>query len=181
MLVQAIPNLGPDGWFGDDNSSVHENDINKIALLGITKGTGDDTFSPDEAVTRGQMAAFLNRALGLNPSAVDFFADDDSSIFEDDINALAAAGITKGTSATTYSPDDPVTRGQMAAFLVRSFNVPASAVDAFTDDDGTLFENDINAIAAVGITKGTSATTFSPDDPVTRAQMASFLVRALGL
>ena len=181
LLIQAIPNLGPDGWFGDDNASVHEGDINKIALLGITKGTGADTFSPGEAVTRGQMAAFLNRALGLNPSSVDFFTDDDSSIFEGDINAIAAAGITKGTSATTYSPNDPVTRGQMAAFLVRAFDLPASAVDAFGDDDGTLFEADINALAAAGITVGTSPTTFSPNDSVTRAQMATFLVRALGL
>jgi len=181
LLIQAIPNLGPDGWFGDDNSSVHEGDINKIALLGITKGTGPDTFSPGESITRGQMAAFLNRALGLNASSVDFFTDDDSSIFENDINAIAAAGITKGTSATTYSPNDPVTRGQMAAFLVRSFDVPASAVDAFTDDDSSIFENDINALAAAGITVGTSATTYSPNDPVTRAQMATFLVRALGL
>ncbi|MDJ0664032.1 MAG: DUF4397 domain-containing protein [Acidimicrobiia bacterium] len=181
LAIQAIPNLGPDGWFGDDNFSVHEEDINKIALLGITKGTGPDTFSPSDSVTRGQMAAFLNRALGLNPSAVDFFTDDDSSIFEADINAIAAAGITKGTSAATYSPNDPVTRGQMAAFLVRAFNIPPSAVDAFTDDDGTLFEAEINALAAAGITKGTSATTYSPDAPVTRAQMATFLVRALGL
>jgi hypothetical protein len=181
LLVQAIPNLGPDGWFDDDNASVHQANINLIASLGITKGTGADTFSPNNPVTRGQMAAFLNRALDLPATSTDFFDDDDTSIFEGDINAIAAVGITKGTSATTYSPNDPVTRGQMAALLVRAFDIPASNVDAFGDDDSSIFEGDINAIAAAGITVGTGPGTYSPDDPVTRAQMATFLARALGI
>ncbi len=181
LLIQAIPNLGPDGWFDDDNGSVHQGNINLIASLGITKGTGDGTFSPEESVTRGQMAAFIRRALNLPASATDFFADDDESIFEGDINAIAAAGITVGTGEGTYSPDEIVTRGQMAAFLQRAFNVPSSNIDAFGDDDGTLFEGNINAIAAAGITVGTGEGTYSPNAPVTRAQMATFLARALGI
>jgi hypothetical protein len=181
LLVQAIPNLGPSGWFGDDDGSVHQANINLIASLGITVGTGTDTFSPDDSVTRGQMAAFIRRALGLSASTTDFFTDDDSSIFEGDINAIAAAGITVGTGTGTYSPDAPVTRGQMAAFLQRAFNVPDSNVDAFGDDDGNVFEGNINAIAAAGITVGTGTGTYSPDAPVTRAQMATFLARALGI
>ena len=181
LLVQAIPNLGSDGWFTDDNNNVHQGNINLIASLGITTGTGPDTFGPDESITRGQMAAFLNRALNLPAAGADFFTDDDSSIFEGDINAIAAVGITKGTSATTYSPNDPVTRGQMAALLVRAFDIPASTVDAFGDDDASIFEGDINAIAAAGITVGTGPDSYSPNDPVTRAQMATFLARALGI
>jgi chitodextrinase len=181
LIVQAIPNLGPDGWFDDDNSSVHETNINLIASLGITKGTGPDTFSPEDSVTRGQMAAFLKRALNLTVPATDYFSDDDNSIFEDDINAIAAAGITFGTGPDTFSPDDNVTRGQMAAFLARAFNPPASSTDYFSDDDNSIFENSINAIAAAGITVGTGPDTYSPDDDVTRAQMATFLARALGI
>jgi hypothetical protein len=181
LLVQAIPNLGPDGWFADDNNNVHQGNINLIASLGITTGTGPDTFGPDESITRGQMAAFLNRALNLPAASADFFTDDDSSIFEGDINAVAAVGITKGTSATTYSPNDPVTRGQMAALLVRAFDIPTSTVDAFSDDDASIFEGDINAVAAAGITVGTGPDSYSPNDPVTRAQMATFLARALGI
>ena len=181
LLIQAIPNLGPDGWFDDDNNSVHQANINLIALLGITKGTGDGTFSPDDSVTRGQMAAFIRRALNLPASATDFFNDDNGSIFEGDINAIAAAGITVGTGEGTYSPNDLVTRGQMAAFLQRAFNIPSSAVDAFGDDDGSVFEGNINAIAAAGITVGTGGGNYSPNDPVTRAQMATFLARALGI
>jgi hypothetical protein len=181
LLVQAIPNLGPDGWFTDDNANVHQGNINLIASLGITTGTGIDTFSPNNPVTRGQMAAFLNRALDLPATSTDFFDDDDTSIFEGDINAIAAVGITVGTSATTFSPDDPVTRGEMAAFLKRAFEISGSSVDAFGDDDSSIFEGDINAIAAAGITVGTGPGTYSPDDPVTRAQMATFLARALGI
>ena len=107
--------------------------------------------------------------------------DDDGTRFEDEINALAAAGITTGTSPTTYSPDDCVTREQMALFLVRAFNIPASSVDAFSDDDGLTGEAAINAIAAAGVTTGTGPGTYSPADPVTRGQMASFVARALGL
>ncbi len=181
LLIQAIPNLGPDGWFGDDNGNVHEANINLIALLGITLGTSEDNFSPDDSITRGQMAAFIRRALNLPASSTDFFTDDDNSIFEDDINAIAAVGITVGKGDGTFAPNETVTRGQMAAFLKRAFSIPASDVDAFTDDDDSIFEDDINAIAAAGITVGTSATEFSPDDPVTRAHMATFLARALGI
>jgi hypothetical protein len=180
LLIQAIPNLGPDGWFGDDNGNVHEANINLIAYLGITLGTSEGTFSPNDSMTRGQMAAFLNRALNLPPSDVDAFTDDDDSIFEDDINAIAAVGIARGSDGE-FRPDETITRGQMAAFLNRAFDLPASDVDAFTDDDDSIFEDDINAIAAAGITVGTSDTEFSPNDPVTRAQMATFLARALGI
>jgi chitodextrinase len=181
LLVQAIPNLGPDGWFDDDNASVHQANINLIAQLGITLGTGDGTFAPEDSVTRGQMAAFLRRALGLPASATDYFTDDDDSIFEDDINAIAAAGITFGNGSGTFGPSDDVTRGQMAAFLQRAFDIPASTTDAFTDDDDSIFEDDINAIAAAGITVGTGDGKFSPSADVTRAQMATFLARSLGI
>ena len=181
LLIQAIPNLGADGWFDDDNASVHQANINLIAQLGITLGTGDGAFSPEKSVTRGQMAAFLNRALGLSAATTDYFTDDDNSIFEDDINAIAAAGITFGTGSGEYNPTDNVTRGQMAAFLQRAFNIPASATDAFTDDDNSIFEDDINAIAAAGITVGSGDGTYSPSADVTRAQMATFIARSLGV
>jgi hypothetical protein len=181
LLIQAIPNLGPDGYFADDNGSVHQGNINLIAQLGITKGTSADTFSPDNSITRGEMAAFLRRALGLEVPVTDFFGDDDTSIFEGDINAIAAAGITVGTGPDTYSPEAAVTRGEMAAFLTRAFGVAPSSVDAFTDDDNSIFEGNINAIAAAGITVGTGPDTYSPDAPVTRAQMATFIARALGI
>jgi hypothetical protein len=141
----------------------------------------NDHFCPDDPVTRGQMAALLVRALGLDPGPADAFGDDDTSEFDADIDALAAAGITRGCNPPAndrFCPDDPVSRGQMAAFLVRAYGLEPSGVDAFTDDTGSVFEPEIDAIAAAGLTKGCTATTYCPGDPVTREQMAALLFRA---
>jgi hypothetical protein len=71
----------------------------------------------------------------------------------------------------------------MAAFLVRAYRYPVPAQgDLFTDDGGTIFEGDIDRLAAAGITKGCNPPTndrYCPADPVTREQMASFLARAI--
>jgi hypothetical protein len=178
------------GAFTDDNGSIFEQDIDAIAAAGITKGCdppANTRFCPDGRVTRGQMAAFIRRALGLPSSGTNFFVDDGDSIFEQDIDAIAAAGITKGCNPpanTRFCPDDLVTRGQMAAFLDRALGLPDSNGDFFVDDDLSIFEANIDAIAAAGITKGCNPpanTRFCPDDDVTRGQMAAFLRRALGL
>ena len=179
LVPLAAALLPPGGTFIDDDGLQHEPNIEAIAAQGITNGCGQDRFCPGEPVTRGQMAAFLNRALDLPPAAVSPFTDSAGTFF-DDINRLAAAGITKGCTATKFCPQEPVTRGQMAAFLNRALDLPPAAVSPFTDSAGT-FLDDINRLAAAGITKGCTATKFCPQEPVTRAQMATFLARALGL
>lgn len=112
------------------------------------------------------------------------FIDDDGSVHEGFIEAVAAESITAGcnTAGTRYCPSSAVTRAQMATFLVRALGIPATGVDAFDDDTGTVHEPNINAVAAAGITSGcdtSNARRFCPEDPVTRGQMATFLVRAL--
>jgi hypothetical protein len=114
------------GRFVDDDGSVHEADIEQLAALGITRGCNppmNDRFCPNDGVTRGQMAALLRRTLSLPSSSTDFFVDDNGSIFETDINAIAQAGITFGCNPPTnnnYCPTANVTRQQMASFLVRA-------------------------------------------------------------
>ena len=181
VAVQTIPGLAAGGAFPDAGGAFYTEDVRTMLQLGITTGTSATTYSPDLPMTRGMVAAFINRTIELPASDVDAFQDDDGSTFEDDINALAAAGITTGTSPTTFSPDEPVTREQMAAFIERAFSIPASSIDAFGDDDGRTLEPSINAVAAAGITTGTSPTTFSPTDIATRGQVASLFARALGL
>jgi hypothetical protein len=167
--------------FVDDDGSVHEPSIEVLAAHGITSGCAEWRFCPDDAVTRGQMAALLGRALPLEPVSADSFVDDDGSIFEPSIEALAAAGITRGCGPARFCPDQVVTRGQMAAFLSRALTLPAAPGDRFTDDDDSEFEAAVEALAAAGITKGCGPDRFCPDQPVTRAEMATFLARALGL
>ena len=103
-----------------------------------------------------------------------------------DVDCIAYYGITKGTTATTYSPDDQVSRWQMALFLTRMAG-PAgitlgSGVDqGFTDISGKSDEiqTAINQIKQLGITVGKTATTYAPDDNVTREEMAMFISRLL--
>ncbi len=175
--------------FTDITDSIHYASIAFIWQEGITKGCNppDNTlFCSGGTVTRGQMAAFLTRALDLPGAGEDFFIDDGNSIFESDINRLAAAGITKGCNPPEndrFCPDGKVTRGQMAAFLVRAFGyTDPGQGDLFTDDDGLIFANDIDKLGTAGITLGCNPpdnTLFCPNDVLTRAQMATFLYRAL--
>jgi hypothetical protein len=148
-----------------------------LADPGACRGGG--LSCPRQPVTRAEVAVAFSRALDLPPSAVDFFSDDEVS-YESDINAVAAAGITMGTSSTTYHPDDWVTRGQMAAFLVRAFDLPPGGTTPFADVAGTPFADAIASVYAAGITLGTSPTTYGPWGQVTRSQLAAFLSRGLG-
>ncbi|MGH8874935.1 MAG: S-layer homology domain-containing protein [Acidimicrobiia bacterium] len=111
------------GRFADDDGSVHEPAIEALAAAGITKGCAPDRFCPDDVVTRGQLASFLVRALGLGLATVDAFVDDSGSLHEGSINALAAAGITKGCAPDRFCPTDLVTRGELATFLLRAFDL----------------------------------------------------------
>ena len=176
--------------FGDvPESHIFYLDIEWLAASGITKGCNppdNDMYCPDDSVTRGQMAAFLVRGLGLTEKLDDPFSDDDGSIFEADIEKLAAAGITRGCNPPLndmFCPGESVTRGQMAAFLVRAMGYVAGAgSDRFVDDDGSVFEADIERLAEAGVTRGCNPPTndqFCPTKPVTRGQMAAFLRRAL--
>jgi hypothetical protein len=182
------PALPPGGSFVDDDGTVHEGAIEALHAAGVTNGctVSPARFCPGEEVSRAAMAAFLYRALGLQPSeATNLYMDDDGSPFETEIDALTVAGITTGCGNGLFCPDRSVTRAEMATFLVRSFLGEIDGADpvpdAFADDDGSVHEADIDRIAAMGITLGCAEGMFCPHDPVTRGEMASFLTRAMGL
>ena len=153
------------------------------AEAGITSGTSATTFSPNNPCTRAQMATFLWRAAG-SPEPVgtphtftDVPAD---AYYAKAVQWAYEQGITGGTSATTYSPDEPCTRGQMATFLWRNAGsqAPVNNVNQFADVPSTAYyATAVQWAYEQKITAGTSATTFSPDDPCTRAQMVTFLYR----
>jgi hypothetical protein len=114
-----LPSTATD-FFDDDDGTTHEDSINRVAAAGITFGCDENAFCPNDPVLRDQMASFLSRAFDLAPTGTDFFTDDEGNTHETSINRLAASGITTGCTATTYCPKDPVTRGQMTAFLHRA-------------------------------------------------------------
>lgn len=193
-LIAADP-LMENGWngtFADDDDSVHEQDIETLYQAGITKGCNppaNTNYCPERLITRGEIAAFIRRTLELPSAEQDFFADDDGSIFNDDINAITAAGIGFGCSETEYCQDQPLLRDEMAELLIRSFAdgdperyANPDGIDFFIDDDGNRFESSINLLMAAGVTKGCNPPVndnFCPDRPLIRAEMASFFVRAL--
>jgi acyl-homoserine-lactone acylase len=181
--------------FADIAGSAHEANIRCLADLGLTQGlSGGTRYGPRLPVQRGQMATFVARFLELAidddlPAGDDAFRDDDGSVHEDNIDALAALGIVEGRRGGGFGPLDPVTRGQMASFVARALDwlddgelngsfPPATDRDAFGDDDGSVHEDAIDRIAALGIVQGFTDGTYRPLATVLRDQMASYLVRA---
>lgn len=171
----------PSGGFIDVPGDAYYADAVEWAVAqGITQGTGDGRFSPASPVSRGQMVTFLWRAAGA-PAATgpNPFADVSSdAYYREAVLWAVEKGITQGTSATTFSPDAPVTRAQAVTFQWRAAGAPAAAGGNLQDVAADAYYADAVAWAvAQGITQGTSATTFSPDEPVTRAQAVTFLYR----
>lgn len=174
----------PGGRFFDDDGSTHEGNIEAIAGAGITLGCNapyQTAYCPGDDVTRAQMATFLVRGLSLPATTTDYFGDDTGNTHEANINAVALAGISLGCGGGNYCPNDPVSRDQMASFLARALDLADSSMNWFTDDEGNTHEANINKVADAGISLGCGTDLYCPDDPVTRAQMGSFLARALGL
>jgi hypothetical protein len=149
-FIRRAANLPPGGnpGFHDVASShPHYEGIAAVAAAGIAAGRTDGNFRPSNDVTRGQMASFLSRALELAPLDKQSFSD----VGRDHphygmIEALAEEGVTLGRGDGTYRPDNNVTRGQMASFLVRAFDLPP--VDGPVepeepeDDEGDPMEDD---------------------------------------
>ena len=183
----------PQGHFTDDDASVHADAIDAAATAGIVAGCNPpeaDLFCPGRPVTRAEMATFLVRALELAPTQqpAGFVDIDPQGVHADAIDAAAAAGIVAGCNppeADLFCPGRPVTRAEMATFLVRAFELaPAGRPARFVDvDRQSVHAADIDALYAAGITKGCFARPrrYCGDRPVTRAEMAAFLARALDL
>jgi peptidoglycan/xylan/chitin deacetylase (PgdA/CDA1 family) len=166
-------------------SSTHAGAIARLTDLGVVKGCGDGRYCPDAPTTRAQMASFLARALDLPPGPTDRFRDvAPSSAHAAAIGAVRAAGITLGCSADgrSYCPNEVVRRDQMASFLARALALPPGPTDRFRDvPSGSTHASTIGAVHEARITLGCSpdGRSYCPDARVDRAQMASFVSRAL--
>lgn len=149
----------------------------------ITSGTSATTFTPDGICTRAQTVTFLWRSQG-SPKAAGAenpFTDvSKDAYYYDAVLWAVEQGITNGTSATTFSPDATVTRGQTATFLWRVAKQPQvdQTANPFADvTQDAYYYNAVLWAVAKEITNGTSSTTFSPDQGCTRAQIVTFLWR----
>ena len=183
------PDDVPGSDFEDIASSLHREAIDCAHHWGVVNGFSATEFVPDGNITRGQVASMIARALraagvALAADAADAFEDDEGSLHEADINALADAEILLGLPDGTFNPNGDVTRAQVASMVARAYLVAAgtalaAGTDAFTDDTGSVHEADINAVAAAGWVNGIGGGLFNPNGNATRAQFSSIITRML--
>ena len=200
MYSACVGPAAEDAGFTDTGGNTHEAAINCLAHYGITMGTSEGVYSPSAAVTRAQMALFLHRAAA--PAGIDLPAASDQGFtdignWSDDaqsaINLMAELGIMAGRSSTEFIPTDLVTRADMAVhiaeFLDNSILGPGGTDIDDVDADDMVFTDINNATKSaydairklyeLGVTSGTTDTTYSPEGLITRAQMAAFITRAM--
>lgn len=172
--IPAFTDVPADAYYADAVAWAVEN--------GITNGTSATTFGPNISCTRAQMVTFLWRAAGSPEptTANNPFTDVQAgSYYYDAVLWAVEQGITEGTSATTFSPDATVTRGQTVTFLYRAAGSPEVSGGSFSDVAADAYYADAVVWAvAEGVTNGTSSTTFSPNSACTRAQIVTFMYRA---
>lgn len=171
---------------GDD--SLYADSVDCLVWRSLAQGVSYHRFGPQEAVTRGQLASFLDRAIAVTGEPL---PDPDVDRFVDAgeahgpaIERLAAAGIVEGRTAEWFVPDAPVRRDQLASMLVAAYEVQVGAVvdggtPAFTDVAGNLHEPAIAAATALGLLAGTSPQTYDPAGSASRGQVALVLQRLL--
>jgi serine protease len=168
--------------------TAHAASVDCLAEYGIAEGSADGTFGPGKPITRAQFASFVFRvvdATGRRPAdAPDAFPDDDGSVHEVAINALASLGIVHGRSDGRFRPDAPVRRDQIASMMARAHEVLTGAPREpsrawFRDTEGSVHQKSIDTARDLGTVRGTERGRFSPAAPARRDHVASFLARML--
>ena len=166
------------------SGSYYEDAVIWAVGNGITNGTGEMTFDPDGICTRAQAVTFLWRAAGSPAAEGNVMPFEDvvpGSYYYDAVLWAVEKGITKGTSETTFSPDMNCSRAQIVTFLWRSQGSPAADGIILYDDvaSDVYYTEAVLWAVSESVTNGTSATTFSPDNNCTRAQIVTFIWRTL--
>ena len=168
-------------------SSDHHEAITNLAERGILQGYEDGTFRPDATLTRAHASKILAQSLNLNTTTVKdpgFKDVNKNQWYYGAVAALANAGQISGFEDGTFRPNAPMTRAQAAKIIDLSYNLPLEAKTAnpFKDvSNSAWYATHISTLVENNVTKGKTATTFEPNANVTRAQMASFVVRAENL
>lgn len=172
--------------FNDIAHLANKDEIEFLANRLVIQGTTPETFEPNKPITRAQFAALISRSLGLQSTGENPFSDTQGKWYELDIQALFEAGITKGTTASTFNPEAPITRQQAAAFMARILDYVKADVKAngqvdFTDSSNINPEYlpYIELLNSLDIMTGKENGSFDPDASLTRGQTAKILKRTL--
>ena len=127
--MENQPDAGDPHPFSDVTDASQDDAISWMANTGVTTGTSPTTFAPDDTLRRAQAAAFLYRLKGEPSAPPHSFSDVVAGWQQDPVSWMADAGITTGTSPTTFAPEDTLTRGHLVTFLYRYKGEPAVTVD----------------------------------------------------
>ncbi|MBS7576422.1 MULTISPECIES: S-layer homology domain-containing protein [unclassified Enterococcus] len=180
--ISAIPST-PYTTFQDITSCSTEAQSAIAWLLenGITTGYNATTFAPKNTLTRAEMVTFLYRLAGKPAVEINDFPDTAglSQAFRQAISWAKETGVTTGYNATTFAPNQPVLREQMASFFYRLAGKPTGNFSYTFEDVSTASAHSqaIGWLSQTGITSGYSPSAYGPSDAVTREQMALFLKR----
>ena len=159
--------------------------LEQVSEWGVMRGDASGNMHEDRQITRAEFVTLVNRAFGYTDAGPNPFTDVlPSDWFEEDIRIAHQAGYFNGTSATTASPRELVTREQAAAFLGRCLRLQGTSGAGTSFQDGyqitPQFRGLVQEAAELGIIQGYTSGDFRPKDNITRGQVACFLVRALG-
>jgi trimeric autotransporter adhesin len=167
----AYDDVKPGAWY--------EEAINYVTEAGYMQGTGKG-FEPGKNMTRAEAAQLFTNILGLETEGLEAnFSDvQKGAWYYEEVAAVNEYGVMKG-SGSKFEPKGTLTRGQMAAIIVRAYGFEGheGRDHSFTDIEGNMFETEIAILADLGIVDGMGDGKFNPGAPVTRAQMAAFIMK----
>lgn len=186
ICVRCGASASTDGFTDISSDKYYFDAINWAVGSGITLGTTESTFSPNDVCTRAQIVTFLWRAAGrpvYNDGVLQFVDVPQSAYYYNAVKWAERNNITEGTDSTHFSPNATCTRAQIVTLLMRAnrFTDDAPKVDFVDVPDGSYYYKAVCWATKYGVTLGTDATHFSPNAGCTRAQVVTFLYRAKDL
>lgn len=186
ICVRCGASASTDGFTDISSDKYYFDAVNWAVGSGITLGTTESTFSPNDVCTRAQIVTFLWRAAGrpvYNDGVLQFVDVPQSAYYYNAVKWAERNNITEGTDSTHFSPNDTCTRAQIVTFLMRAkrFTGDAPDVDFVDVTVGSYYYKAVCWATEYGVTLGTDATHFSPNAGCTRAQVVTFMYRAKDL
>lgn len=174
FAVSAFSDVPNNKWYTDAVMYCAEN--------GYVSGYSDGSFKPNNTITRAELAAVMNKMLGLNSAANNTFKDvSNGKWYTTAVLNCVQTGIITGYSSTQYGPNDKVTREQAAVILAKSFNISKTNGRTSFSDDGKISSwavGSVKAMSAKGLIAGVGNNRFAPKDNITRAAVCTILRHA---
>ncbi|MEA4942773.1 MAG: S-layer homology domain-containing protein [Oscillibacter sp.] len=189
VVITVTANTKSSSFTDMGNYSWANSAVEYLYANGVVNGTGNGGFSPGASITRGSFMLMLNRAFKFTASGGTGFSDvPSSSLYADAVKISQALGIAQGSGSNFY-PTRPLSRQQAAVFLARAMRADGWTLTAGTRSDISAFSDssavsdyavsDLAAMVRMGVFQGGSDGKLNPQSPLTRAQMAVILCRAI--